>query len=65
MNAPHLLKIEEVAERLSLSVQHVYKLASRGDFAIVKIGSSLRVSETALALFIEERTHSPRPTRPT
>lgn len=63
MTAPQLLKIEEVASRLALSVQHVYRLAERGDLATVKIGAALRVSEQALAQFIEERTHSPRRTR--
>lgn len=63
MSAPQLLKVEEVAARLSLSVPHVYKLAERGDLPIVKIGTSVRITETALAQFIEERTRSARRTR--
>lgn len=58
-----LLKVDEVATRLALSPGHVYRLAERGDIETVKIGTSLRVSEKALAAFIAERTNEARRSR--
>lgn len=65
MTAPQLLKAEEVAARLGVSPGHVYRLVERGDLAKVKIGAAMRVSEDALAKFIEERTQAARRTRAT
>lgn len=61
--ASQLLKVEEVAARLSLSVDHTYRLIERGDLERVKIGTSVRVSEGSLAAFIAERTKPARRTR--
>lgn len=59
MSAPTLLRIPEVAERLSCGLTHVYELITLGELAAVNIGigrSKTRVREDDLEAYIESRT---------
>ena len=48
----HLLKVEEVAERLQLSVPQIYRLVGAGDIASCKIGRSRRVPAVAIEQYV-------------
>lgn len=50
---PLLLRPEEAAKVLGLGRTKVYKLIGSGELRSVKIGSSRRVSATALAEFVD------------
>lgn len=56
-----LLTVPEVAARLQLSRTHTYLLIERGDIATVRIGRAVRITEKALADFVEVRTNPARP----
>jgi excisionase family DNA binding protein len=49
-----LLRPEEAAEVLGLGRTKVYKLIGSGELRSIKIGSSRRVSATALAEFVAQ-----------
>lgn len=51
MRTPFLTP-REVADRLRLSLDAVYRAIDRGDLQAVKVASRLRVSETALAAWL-------------
>ena len=52
-----LLKIQEVAEKLSISENQVYVLKATGKLPFIKIGRSTRFDEEDIADFIRERRH--------
>lgn len=68
-----LLKVSDVAQRLSLSAAKVYELVESRRISHHKIGGAIRFSEEQLAEFLEEtrrergngpvKTRSPRPRR--
>ena len=62
-----MLRVSDVAKRLSLSVSKVYELVDRKQLAHHKIGGAIRVSEQQLAEFLDqtrqERGATERPTR--
>jgi excisionase family DNA binding protein len=49
-----LYNVSEVAELLGLSTSCVYKKAERGDIEAIKIGTSLRFSESDISVFLEK-----------
>jgi excisionase family DNA binding protein len=50
-----LLKVHEVAQRLSMSTSYIYKAARRGELPVVYIGSSLRFDTDAVERWLSER----------
>ena len=48
-----LLKVKQVAQRLNLSIAKTYGLLNGGAIAHFRIDGSLRVSEEALAAYLE------------
>ena len=58
-DAPSLLSIEQVAQRLGVNVRHVRRLVFERRIPHVKWGHLLRFDPTALDRFIEEHTHEP------
>ena len=58
--APRLLKVAEVADRLGVGIDWVYRRIERGELAVIELGDTRknqRVSEDALAAFLAARTH--------
>jgi excisionase family DNA binding protein len=53
-SVPTLFTIEDVAERLKVSVKTVRRMIARGELDICRFGRLIRVSETDLAAFIEQ-----------
>ena len=49
----HLLTVEAAAERLSTSVRFVRRLIAERRIEFVKVGRHVRITESALAEFIE------------
>lgn len=59
-HAPRLLKVTEVAERLSVGRDWVYRRIRSGELPVVELGGdrhNQRISEADLAAFIQARTH--------
>lgn len=55
-----LLKVVEVAERLGVGVDWVYRRIESSEFAVVELGDSRknqRIAESELQRFIDERTY--------
>lgn len=55
-----LLKVSEVAARLDVGIDWVYRRIESGEFAVVELGDTRknqRIAETELARFIGERTY--------
>ena len=48
-----LLRVEEIAEVLSVSPARVYELIRRGTLPAVRLGRTVRASRAALSRFIE------------
>jgi excisionase family DNA binding protein len=61
--AVQLLRLEEVAERLSLNLHTIRVWASQRRLPIVKIGGAVRVKESDLEELIESRRVEPKPRR--
>ena len=55
-----LLKIIEVCERTSLSRSTIYRAAEEGKLQAVRIGRSVRISESELDRFLESLPTGPR-----
>jgi excisionase family DNA binding protein len=53
-----LLMTQVVADRLSLSERSVRRLISAGELPVVRIGRSVRMSETALGNWIAAKVQS-------
>lgn len=51
----HLLRVSQVAERLSLSRSEAYRLVAAGDLASVTIRRAIRVKPEDLQAFIDQR----------
>jgi excisionase family DNA binding protein len=51
---PTLLKIGEIMDRTGLSKASVYRVINAGQLKTVKIGRSVRVTESELTRFIED-----------
>lgn len=51
---PTLLRIFEVMDRTGLSKASVYRVINAGQLKTVKIGRSVRVTESELSRFIED-----------
>lgn len=62
-----LLKVSDVAKRLSLSVSKVYEIVEKRQISHHKIGGAIRISEEQVAEFLnetlQERGTRERPTR--
>jgi len=50
---PTLLKIAEIMDRTGLSKASVYRVINAGQLRTVKIGRSVRVTESELSRYIE------------
>ena len=70
-----MLRVRDVAERLSISLSKAYELVNRGRITHCRFEGSIRVSEEDLQEYIArskkgrgprvaERNHSPRPGKP-
>ena len=57
--AQNLLSIEQVAQRLGVTVRHVRRLVFDRRIPYVKWGHLLRFEPIAVAQFIEAHTHEP------
>lgn len=60
--SPNLLRVDQVAKRLNCSARHIYNLVERGDLEATCIGrgkKGIRIFETALNRFIEDRRRDP------
>lgn len=58
--APKLLKVATVAERLAVGIDWVYDRINRGDIPVVELGDSRknqRIRESDLAAFIDGHTY--------
>lgn len=51
-----VLTIPQVAERLKVSKNTVYRLISTGELAVTKVASKSRVSEEALQQYVDRNT---------
>ncbi len=56
-----LLRSDEVAEILKVSISMAYTLMRRGDIPTVRIGSSVRVRKEDLDRYIKENVSQPAP----
>lgn len=56
-----LLKAEEVAERLNISVPMVYLMMRRGDFPVVTIGRLKRMRQEDIDKFVIDQTRINNP----
>jgi excisionase family DNA binding protein len=57
--ADQLLTVEEAAERMSTSVRFIRRLIAERRIEFVKVGRHVRISEPALAAFIDAgRVHA-------
>jgi excisionase family DNA binding protein len=55
-NNDHLLTVEEAAERLGTGVRFIRRLISERRIRYVKLGKPVRIPESAITAYIEERT---------
>lgn len=55
VNMNNYLTLEEVSEKLKLSLRQVYRFVHSGELAAAKIGAIWRVSEADLTAFFESR----------
>ena len=49
-----LLKVDDVAKKLNISVSSVYKYAESGEINSIKIGTALRFSEKSISEYVEK-----------
>lgn len=57
--ADRLLTVEETAERLGTGVRFVRRLIQERRIRYVKLGKPVRIPESVLAAYVEERTVEP------
>lgn len=58
---PRLLRVSEVAERTGISRWRIYEMIDRGEGPPhMRIGRTIRISEAALVVWIEEQHASSR-----
>ncbi len=53
-----LLRVEEVAQRLSLGRSKIFMLIAEGSLPVVRIGRAVRIPERALREWVEQRIES-------
>lgn len=58
-----LLTVGQAAERLGTGERFVRRLVAERRIEFVRVGRHVRIAESAVERFIEERTVQPRPTR--
>ncbi|WP_338678362.1 helix-turn-helix domain-containing protein [Streptomyces sp. SCSIO 30461] len=58
-NNDRLLTVAEAAERLGTGVRFIRRLISERRIRYVKLGKHVRISESVLAAYVEERTVEP------
>ncbi|WP_443333188.1 helix-turn-helix domain-containing protein [Streptomyces sp. CB03234] len=58
-----LLSVADAAERLGTGVRFIRRLVAERRIRYVKVGKHVRIAESALAAYIEERTVEPVPSR--
>lgn len=51
---PPLLSVEAIAERLAVSTKTVRRMIARGELTCCRVGRLLRVSEAALAAYLQQ-----------
>lgn len=49
-----LLRLNEAAVRLAVSVRSLYRLIDAGELAVVRVGGCVRVAENDLVVYIAE-----------
>jgi len=54
-----LLTVREVAKRTSLQTFRIYQLLREGRLPAIRVGRTYRISEAALAQFIERESKTP------
>ncbi|MEK9519636.1 excisionase family DNA-binding protein [Streptomyces venezuelae] len=54
-----LLTVDEAAERLGTGVRFIRRLIAERRIRYVKLGKHVRISESVLAAYVEERTVEP------
>ncbi|MFE3553948.1 excisionase family DNA-binding protein [Streptomyces sp. NPDC059193] len=57
--ADRLLTVEEAAERLGTGVRFIRRLVSERRIRYVKLGKHVRIADSVLTAYIEERTVEP------
>ncbi|AXG79250.1 DNA-binding protein [Streptomyces paludis] len=57
--ADRLLTVEEAAQRLGTGVRFIRRLIQERRIRYVKLGKPVRIPESALAAYVEERTVDP------
>ncbi|MEV7426861.1 helix-turn-helix domain-containing protein [Streptomyces sp. NPDC091212] len=57
--ADRLLTVEEAAQRLATGVRFIRRLIQERRIRYVKLGKPVRIPESALAAYVEERTVDP------
>lgn len=51
--APRTYRVEEIAEILGIGRSSAYKLVQQGQFKVVRIGSSIRISRSSFDSWLE------------
>ncbi|MFD5104892.1 excisionase family DNA-binding protein [Streptomyces cinereoruber] len=64
-NNDRLLTVDEAAERLGTGVRFIRRLIQERRIRYVKLGKHVRISESVLTAYVEERTVEPVRTRRT
>lgn len=59
---PALLTVPELAARLRIGLRTAYNLCHEPDFPAMRVGGQIRVSEIALARWLDEQAAGERPT---
>ncbi|WP_432059554.1 excisionase family DNA-binding protein [Streptomyces sp. S1] len=62
-NGERLLTVDEAAERLGTGVRFIRRLVQERRIRYVKIGKHVRIADSVLTAYIEERTVEPVRTR--
>ncbi|MFJ6012445.1 excisionase family DNA-binding protein [Streptomyces sp. NPDC092952] len=58
-NNDRLLTVDEAAERLGTGVRFIRRLVAERRIRYVKLGKHVRISESVLSAYVEERTVEP------
>lgn len=62
-NNDRLLTVDEAAERLGTGVRFIRRLVSERRIRYVKLGKHVRIADSVLTAYVEERTVEPVRTR--
>lgn len=55
MDSEKLLKVKEVMEMFRLSRSTVYRMIERGELEVVRLGRSIRIKESSLEKYFNEK----------